>query len=66
MSYHKHNEAGRAVELAMALKAGARIAVVSDAGTPGIADPGGQIAAAAIAAGVRCFPCRERMPLLAR
>ena len=56
VSYHKHNEAGRAVELATALKAGARIAVVSDAGTPGIADPGGQIAAAAIAAGVPVFP----------
>jgi 16S rRNA (cytidine1402-2'-O)-methyltransferase len=56
VSYHKHNEAGRAIELATALKAGARIAVVSDAGTPGIADPGGQIAAAAISAGVPVFP----------
>jgi 16S rRNA (cytidine1402-2'-O)-methyltransferase len=56
VSYHKHNEAGRAVELTAALRAGARIAVVSDAGTPGIADPGGQIAAAAIAAGVPVFP----------
>ena len=56
VSYHMHNEAGRATELAAALKAGARIAVVSDAGTPGISDPGGQIAAAAIAAGVPVFP----------
>src|SRR5450631_2454236 len=56
ISYHMHNEAGRAIELATSLKAGARIAVVSDAGTPGIADPGGQIAAAAIAAGVPVFP----------
>jgi 16S rRNA (cytidine1402-2'-O)-methyltransferase len=56
ISYHMHNEAGRAAELATALKAGARIAVVSDAGTPGIADPGGQIALAAIAAGVPVFP----------
>jgi 16S rRNA (cytidine1402-2'-O)-methyltransferase len=56
VSYHMHNEAGRAIELATALKAGARIAVVSDAGTPGIADPGGQIAAAAIAASVPVFP----------
>src|SRR5580692_6821059 len=56
ISYHMHNEAGRAAELAAALKAGARIAVVSDAGTPGIADPGGQIAAAAIAAGIPVFP----------
>ncbi len=56
VSYHLHNEAGRAAELVAELKAGARIAVVSDAGTPGIADPGGQIAAAAIAAGVPVFP----------
>ena len=56
ISYHMHNEAGRAAELATELRAGARIAVVSDAGTPGIADPGGQIAAAAIAAGVPVFP----------
>jgi 16S rRNA (cytidine1402-2'-O)-methyltransferase len=56
VSYHMHNEAGRAAELKAELKAGARIAVVSDAGTPGIADPGGQIAAAAIAAGVPVFP----------
>ena len=56
VSYHMHNELGRATELAVQLKAGARIAVVSDAGTPGIADPGGQIAAAAIAAGVPVFP----------
>jgi 16S rRNA (cytidine1402-2'-O)-methyltransferase len=56
VSYHRHNEAARAAELAQELKAGARIAVVSDAGTPGIADPGGQIAAAAIEAGVPVFP----------
>ena len=56
VSYHKHNEVGRAIELAAALRADARIAVVSDAGTPGIADPGGQIAAAAIRAGVPVFP----------
>src|SRR5580692_8686248 len=56
VSYHMHNEAGRAEELTAELKAGARIAVVSDAGTPGIADPGGQIAAAAIAAGIPVFP----------
>jgi 16S rRNA (cytidine1402-2'-O)-methyltransferase len=56
VSYHMHNEAGRADELAVQLKAGARIAVVTDAGTPGIADPGGQIVAAAVAAGVPVFP----------
>ena len=56
VSYHQHNEAARAAELVAELKAGARIAVVSDAGTPGIADPGGQIAATAIAAGIPVFP----------
>jgi 16S rRNA (cytidine1402-2'-O)-methyltransferase len=56
VSYHQHNEAVRAAELVRELKSGARIAVVSDAGTPGIADPGGQIAAAAIAAGIPVFP----------
>ncbi len=56
VSYHRHNEAGRAAEPVRELQSGARIAVVSDAGTPGIADPGGQIAAAAIAAGIPVFP----------
>ncbi len=50
-----HNEGPRTEELTVELKQGARVAVVSDAGTPGIADPGGQIAAAAIAAGVNVF-----------
>ena len=56
VSYHMHNESLRTEELTAELKQGARIAVVSDAGTPGIADPGGQIAAAAIAAGIDVFP----------
>ena len=56
VSYHMHNEGSRSEELTAELRQGARIAVVSDAGTPGIADPGGQIAAAAIAAGVPVFP----------
>ncbi|WP_353068420.1 16S rRNA (cytidine(1402)-2'-O)-methyltransferase [Tunturibacter empetritectus] len=56
VSYHMHNEGSRTEELIAELKTGARIAVVSDAGTPGIADPGGQIVAAALAAGVDVFP----------
>ena len=56
VSYHMHNEMVRTEELTAELKAGGRIAVVSDAGTPGIADPGGQIAQAAIAAGVTVYP----------
>jgi 16S rRNA (cytidine1402-2'-O)-methyltransferase len=56
VSYHMHNEGSRAEELATELKQGGRIAVVSDAGTPGIADPGGPIVTAALAAGVQVFP----------
>jgi len=56
VSYHLHNESSRAEELVAELRAGGRIAVVSDAGTPGIADPGAQIAALAIAAGVAVYP----------
>src|SRR6201986_986793 len=56
VSYHLHNEGPRAEDLLTQLKAGARIAVVSDAGTPGIADPGHEIASSAIAAGIPVFP----------
>lgn len=56
VSYHLHNEQGRAEELVAALLTGARIAIVSDAGTPGIADPGVAIVAAALAAGIPVIP----------
>ena len=56
VSYHMHNERDRAEELVAALKDGARIAVVSDAGMPGIADPGEEIVRAAVAAGIPVFP----------
>ena len=56
VSYHMHNETSRSGELVEALKAGGRIAVVSDAGMPGIADPGASIAAEAIAAGIAVYP----------
>ena len=56
VSYHRHNEAGRAAELVGELLGGAKIAVVSDAGTPGIADPGAEIVGAAVEAGVRVYP----------
>ena len=55
VSYHLHNERERSEELVTLLQAGQRIAVVSDAGTPGIADPGEAIVAAAVAAGVPVF-----------
>lgn len=56
VSCHQHNEHERAAELIDELKAGGRIAVVSDAGMPGISDPGSQLAAQAIAAGVAVIP----------
>jgi 16S rRNA (cytidine1402-2'-O)-methyltransferase len=56
VSYHMHNERARALELVEALKNGGRIAVVSDAGTPGVADPGAQLVAEALAAGLTVFP----------
>ena len=56
VSLHLHNERDRAVELVAALEAGGRIALVSDAGTPGISDPGEWLVKAAIAAGVPVFP----------
>ncbi|HEY1210428.1 MAG TPA: 16S rRNA (cytidine(1402)-2'-O)-methyltransferase [Terracidiphilus sp.] len=56
VSCHQHNEHQRASELITVLKAGGRIAVVSDAGMPGISDPGGWLIAEAIAAGVAIIP----------
>jgi 16S rRNA (cytidine1402-2'-O)-methyltransferase len=56
LSYHLHNEAERTEELVAELKNNARIAIVSDAGTPGIADPGARLTAAAIAAGITVYP----------
>ena len=41
ISYHKHNEQGKSEELIDRVRNGENIAVISDAGTPGISDPGG-------------------------
>jgi 16S rRNA (cytidine1402-2'-O)-methyltransferase len=51
-SYHEHNEAARTTEVLPRLEAGERIALVSDAGLPGISDPGARLVAAALEAGV--------------
>ncbi|SDE74403.1 16S rRNA (cytidine(1402)-2'-O)-methyltransferase [Terriglobus roseus] len=56
VSYHLHNERGRSEELVNALREGARIAVVSDAGMPGIADPGEEIVRAAVEANIAVYP----------
>ena len=47
-SYHEHNELTRAAELIMQLEQGQSIALVTDAGTPGISDPGFRLVALAI------------------
>ena len=58
VSFHQHNQANRIPELLAALAAGEAVAVISDAGLPGISDPGEALVAAARAAGhgVICVP----------
>ena len=56
ISYHEHNERERSRELIERLKSGADVAVVSDAGTPGISDPGFRLARIAIDSGVQVVP----------
>jgi 16S rRNA (cytidine1402-2'-O)-methyltransferase len=56
LSYHEHNEAERAAELVRRAQQGEAIAVVSDAGMPGISDPGYRVVQEAIAAGVHVVP----------
>jgi 16S rRNA (cytidine1402-2'-O)-methyltransferase len=47
-SYHEHNEAARTAEVLPLLREGTRVALVSDAGLPGISDPGARLVAAAL------------------
>ena len=56
LALHQHNEAQAAHGVVERLQAGQRVAYVSDAGTPGISDPGARLAAQVIAAGLRCIP----------
>src|SRR3954453_9777421 len=51
ISYHEHNEAERAEELASRLLGGASIALVSDAGMPLVSDPGYRLVRAAVETG---------------
>ena len=55
-SYHEHNEREKASSLVEQIKNGANIALVSDAGTPAIADPGFRLVVAAIRAGIQIIP----------
>src|SRR6185503_6030375 len=56
ISYHEHNEQQRAAELIDRLKQGTNIAVVSDAGTPSISDPGFRLVRAAIENDIPIIP----------
>ena len=51
LAYHEHNEAQACAQLLQRLQAGQRVALVSDAGTPAISDPGNRLVAAAREAG---------------
>jgi 16S rRNA (cytidine1402-2'-O)-methyltransferase len=53
VSLHAHNESEAGAKLVKLLTAGQNVALVSDAGTPGISDPGAPLVAAAHAAGIR-------------
>jgi 16S rRNA (cytidine1402-2'-O)-methyltransferase len=61
VSLHDHNEAPRAIELIARLREGQSVALVSDAGTPAISDPGFELVRAAAAAGIEIIaipgPC---------
>src|ERR671925_603658 len=56
ISYHEHNEASRAPELLRRLEHGERIALVSDAGMPGVSDPGYRVIKAAVERGIPVVP----------
>ena len=56
VSYHEHNELTRAAELIVHLERGDNVAVVSDAGMPGVSDPGYRLVALAIRHHIRVVP----------
>ncbi|MBS1186431.1 MAG: rsmI [Burkholderiaceae bacterium] len=56
IAVHEHNERERAAHIIERLHAGERIALVSDAGTPAISDPGARLVEAVAAAGLRVIP----------
>lgn len=56
LALHEHNEAEAAQTVVLRLREGQRVAYVSDAGTPGVSDPGARLCAAVTAAGLRAMP----------
>ncbi|HEV7676833.1 MAG TPA: 16S rRNA (cytidine(1402)-2'-O)-methyltransferase [Candidatus Angelobacter sp.] len=65
ISYHEHNEAARAEELVAKLEQGLNVAQVSDAGMPGISDPGYRLIKLAIERGVQVVPIPGASALVA-
>lgn len=65
VSYHEHNEAQRTPELLARLAAGDSVALVADAGTPLVSDPGYRLVTAAAARGIRIEPVPGASALLA-
>ena len=64
VSYHEHNEQERAAELIVRLEAGEAIAVVSDAGTPGVSDPGYRLVTLALRHSIPVIPVPGASALL--
>lgn len=65
LTYHHFNEARRSEEIIERLRRGERVALVTDAGSPGISDPGERVVRAAIAAGLRVEPVPGACALVA-
>lgn len=65
ISYHEHNEQSRAQELTARLLQGESIALVTDAGTPGISDPAYRVVMAAIEKGIQVIPIPGATALIA-
>src|SRR6185503_7164844 len=56
VALHRHNERAAASELIEALRRGEDVALITDAGTPALSDPGAQLVAQAHRAGIRVSP----------
>ena len=65
MSYFEHNQARRGPELLRRLRGGARVALVTDAGTPGVSDPGFRLVRLCRDAGIAVIPVPGASALVA-
>src|SRR5271168_3757583 len=65
VSYHEHNEITRAPEIVIELEQGAKVALVSDAGTPAISDPGHRLVSLCLRHGIQVVPVPGASALVA-